>query len=98
MGIEVSNIDAGARRSLRIPAELEGVVIADVSVRGDAYEKGLRPGMVIMEVNRTPVSNIGDYRDVLAGVDEGGLVSFYIWTRTQGGETRNFVTFRVRGD
>ncbi|MCZ6747236.1 MAG: trypsin-like peptidase domain-containing protein [Acidobacteria bacterium] len=95
VGIEVAELDGDTRRSFQIPSEVEGVVIADVSVRGDAYEKGLRPGMVILEVNRKAVSSLGDYRALIEAVDDNEVVAFYVWARTQGGEARNFITFRV---
>jgi serine protease Do len=95
IGIEVADLDADTRRSFQIPTAVEGVVIADVSVRGDAYEKGLRPGMVILEVNRQQVSSLEDYRTLMEGVEDNQVVAFYVWARTQGGEARNFITFRV---
>jgi len=95
VGIEVAELDGATRRSFQIPGEVKGVVIADVSVRGDAYEKGLRPGMVILEVNREAVSSLGDYRSLLEGVKEDEVVAFYVWARTQAGEARTFITFRV---
>jgi serine protease Do len=98
LGIEVAEVDATSRRSLQIPADVSGVIISDVSVRGDAYEKGLRPGMVILEVNRQPVSSLDEYQARIETVAGGGLVNFYIWTRGQGGEARSFVTFRVDAD
>jgi serine protease Do len=81
-----------------MPADVTGVIISDVSVRGDAYEKGLRPGMVILEVNREPVSSLSEYQSRIEAVASGGLVNFYIWVRGPGGGARNFVTFRVNKD
>ena len=98
LGIEVSEVDAASRRSLQMPADVTGVIISDVSVRGDAYEKGLRPGMVILEVNREPVSSLSEYQSRIEAVASGGLVNFYIWVRGPGGGARNFVTFRVNKD
>jgi S1-C subfamily serine protease len=68
------------------------VVITDVSVRGEAYEKGLTPGTVILEVNRRPVPSVEEYVDALDEIEEGALISFYV----QRGGARSFVTFRVQ--
>lgn len=95
VGIEVAELDGATRRSFQIPGEVEGVVVADVSVRGDAYEKGMRPGMVILEVNRQAVASLGDYQAIIEGVEDNEIVAFYVWARTQAGEARTFITFRV---
>ena len=94
IGIEVAELTAGARRQYDLPADLEGVVITDVAVRGEAYDKGLRPGMIISEVNRRPVASVREFRTAVDAVEPGGLLTFYI----ELGEDRgNFVTFRVGG-
>jgi serine protease Do len=94
LGIQVVEITAEARRRFRLDRDLEGVIIADVSVRGEAYEKGLRPGAIILEVNRRPISSLEEYMDSLDSVEAGELVTFYY----QLGASRSFVTFRVRGE
>jgi serine protease Do len=94
IGIQVEEITPEISRQFRLERGQEGVVITDVSVRGEAYEKGLTPGTVILEVNRRPVSSVDDYLDALDKVEDGELVSFYV----QRGGSRSFVTFRVRED
>ncbi|MFQ5669344.1 MAG: trypsin-like peptidase domain-containing protein [Acidobacteriota bacterium] len=93
IGIQVEGIGAENRRRFNLPAGVRGVVITDVSVRGESYDKGLRPGMVILEVNRQPVNSVSDYMQILEDVKDGGLVTFYVQT----GESHRFVTFRVGG-
>jgi serine protease Do len=44
----------------------EGLVITAVKSGGAADEAGLRPGDVIVEINREPVKNLADYRRELA--------------------------------
>ena len=92
IGIQVEEITAENSRQFRLERGQEGVVITDVSVRGEAYEKGLTPGTVILEVNRRPVSSVEEYVDALDEIEEGALISFYV----QRGGARNFVTFRVQ--
>jgi len=82
------------RRQYDLPDDLEGVVITDVAVRGEAYDKGLRPGMIVSEVNRHSVASVKEFRAAVDAVEPGGLLTFYI----ELGEDRgNFVTFRVDG-
>jgi serine protease Do len=91
IGVRVEEITPETRRTFSLPPSVTGVVVADVSVRGEAYEKGLRPGMIIIEVNRQPVTSVSEYMQAVESVGAGGLLNFYI----QAGETRNFVTFRL---
>ena len=48
----------------------QGVLIADVKEDGVAASAGLRPGMLIQEVNKKPVQNLEDLQQVLAESSE----------------------------
>jgi len=56
-GVAVSDLDARARQELNVPANLKGVVVTEVEPDSAAAEAGLRPGDVIQEINRKPVTN-----------------------------------------
>ena len=43
----------------------KGVVVTDVTPGSIAEQAGLRPGAVILQVNRKPVSNVEEYRQAL---------------------------------
>ena len=92
IGIAVEDVDAATRRTFDMDDDVSGVVITNVSVRGQGYEKGLRPGMLILEVNRERVREVDDYLEILEKVEAGDLVTFYVQRRNG---LQNFVTFRV---
>ena len=56
-GVTVDDVDQQLRRRLDLPANLKGVVVTDVEPDCAAYEAGLRPGDVILEINRQPVNH-----------------------------------------
>jgi serine protease Do len=56
-GVTVSDLDAQARRQLDVPANLKGVVVTDVEQDSASFEAGLRPGDVILEINRQAVKS-----------------------------------------
>ncbi|MFQ5767226.1 MAG: trypsin-like peptidase domain-containing protein [Acidobacteriota bacterium] len=92
LGLKVGDLDDEARRAFKIENDVQGVVITDVWVRGVAYDKGLRPGMIILEVNRRKVRHADEYREAMEKLSDGDLVTFYIVE----GDSRRFVTFRLK--
>jgi serine protease Do len=59
-GVEVSNLDATARRQFNIPDNVRGALVTNVDPDSAAAEAGLRNGDVILEINRQPVKNSED--------------------------------------
>jgi serine protease Do len=59
-GVEVSDLDAQARRQFNIPGTVRGALVVNVDQDSNAAEAGLRPGDVIVEINRQPVQNAED--------------------------------------
>jgi S1-C subfamily serine protease len=41
-----------------------GVIVSDVDRTGPAYDKGIRPGMIISQINHTEIKNRTDYLEV----------------------------------
>jgi serine protease Do len=92
VGFQVTNITPALREQLGLSANQEGVVVTDVSGTSDAYQKGLRQGDVIIEVNRQPVSNVGDFNRAMSGVSSGDQVLVVAITE---GHTR-YLTFKIQ--
>lgn len=90
IGIEVSNItsDVAQKYNLKIK---KGVVITQVKPGSAAYQAGLRPGDVILKVNRKPVKSVNDYSKIVDKLKSGDTVLFYI----QRGDANIFVAFTI---
>ena len=66
LGVTVSAIDTSTREKFGIPAELrEGVVVTKVEPASRAARAGVRPGDVVVEVNRKPVKNAQQFRSLI---------------------------------
>ncbi len=59
-GVTVDDLNADARQQLRIPADLRGAVVTDVSQDSNAAEAGLQENDVITEINHHPVAGAQD--------------------------------------
>ncbi len=92
-GITVEEITPDVRRQYRIPSETSGVVVTHVSQVSTAWEKGLREGDVIVQVNRRPVSSLEEYRGVVEPIKSGDLMTLYVVT--PGVTAGRFITLRV---
>lgn len=56
-GITVGNIDDKSRADLKLPAKMQGALITAVDPDCAGFQAGLRPGDVVLEVNREPVKD-----------------------------------------
>jgi serine protease Do len=54
-GVTVSDLDAQARREFKVPEHVRGVIVTEVEPDSVAAEAGLKPGDVILEINRKSV-------------------------------------------
>jgi serine protease Do len=59
-GVYVQDLDPDFRRQLGAPLNVAGAVVTDVDRNSNSAEAGLRPGDVLMEINRQPVSSAED--------------------------------------
>ena len=59
-GVAVGDLDAQTRQQFNIPRNINGAVVTDVDGNSVAREAGLKPGDVILEINRQPVKNSAD--------------------------------------
>ena len=77
-GVAVSDITPQVRSRLQIPERIEGAVITQVDPESPSAEQGLRPGDVILELDRQPVKNAEDAVSLSEQI-EGPKVVVRIW-------------------
>ncbi len=59
-GVAVGDLDAQTRREMNVPATIHGAVVLDVEEGSAARAAGLKPGDVILEINRQAVKGAED--------------------------------------
>ena len=91
-GMEVGPITPEVARELELPRNRGGAVVMDVERNSPAFNAGIRPNDVIIEVNQQEVSNVSQVQRELQRAAPGQPVFLLIW---RDGET-NFITLRKR--
>lgn len=69
LGLQVAELTDAIRQQLNLERDTQGVVVANVEPGSAAAQAGLRPGDVIVQVNRKAVTGIDDFRQQLERVD-----------------------------
>ncbi len=83
-GLSVAPLDAEARKQLGITGEpRQGVVLSKVVAGSAADRAGLKPGDVILEVNRTEVKTPADFERLYTGTQGTRLLLVYRGGATQ---------------
>jgi serine protease Do len=91
-GMEVGPVTPDIARELELPRNRGGAVVADVERNSPAFNAGIRPNDVILEVNQQEVSSVSQVQKELQRATPSQPVFLLIWRE---GET-TFVTLRKR--
>jgi serine protease Do len=82
-GVEVADLDSRARRQSNIPSEVEGALITKVESGSPAEAAGLKPGDVIIEIEKKPVANADEAVELSEKV-KGDRVLLRVWSSRGG--------------
>jgi serine protease Do len=73
LGLEVRELSDDVASQLQVPGT-RGVVVTNVTPESRGAQAGLRPGSVIVEVNRQPVTNGDEFRAAVNSADGSNLL------------------------
>jgi len=71
IGITVMNLNSNMKQEYDVKS---GVIIKDVSNFSESYERGLRPGLVITEADKTKIENIQDFENIMSKKGKGDIL------------------------
>ncbi|QEG41507.1 Do family serine endopeptidase [Roseimaritima ulvae] len=73
LGVEVSSLNAAVAKQLGLK-DARGVVVTAVEENGNAAQAGLRPGMVIAQVNRQDVHSPDEFEQAIEADEDGSVL------------------------
>ncbi len=85
-GVEVTDLDAASRGQYKIPRSVRGALVTSVDPDSNSAEAGLRPGDVIVQINRQPVRT-ADEAVALSEKAKDDQVLLQVWSRGGDGAT-----------
>ena len=87
MGLTVVSLDDNAARRFGIPSGLSGVVVSGVEPMSPTDEALLERGLVILEINRMPVTSVRDFHRIVGTARPGDILAFYLFVPAGGQRT-----------
>ena len=73
LGFTVEELDERRARRLGVPVDA-GVLVTSVETGTEAAAQGLRPGVIVEEVNRQPIGSLAEFERAVGQVQEGNRV------------------------
>ena len=84
LGMTISPVDSELREQLELSADQTGLVVRDVDMLSQAYEKGLRAGDLITEAGQQKLITVSDLEERIADASEAGRKSLLLLVRRAG--------------
>jgi len=82
-GLTLGPLGADMARRLQVPSGTRGVLVTDIDPTSTAARAGIRPGDVILRINRRPVETVSEASKALAAVRVGGAVQMLLLSQGQ---------------
>jgi serine protease Do len=80
-GITVGDLDDSARTELKVPKEIQGVLVTDVAADSVGYDVGLRKGDIILEMNRKPLTSSDQAVAEGDKIEKTERVLLHVWSK-----------------
>ncbi|MEP7008706.1 MAG: Do family serine endopeptidase [Acidobacteriota bacterium] len=78
LGIQYQDLTGGLRNEHGLPKDAQGVWVTDVNASSPLYEKFVRPGDLITEVNGRPVDGTNAFEKAIGEAKPGTFVRLYV--------------------
>jgi serine protease Do len=78
-GLRATELTAALRKENDIPGRVNGLLVTEVAPNSGAAKTGIQKGDVIQEINRSPVENLKQAREVIRAGGDQRIVRFRIY-------------------
>jgi serine protease Do len=78
-GVEVADLDQQAHQQFNVPKNVKGAVVTQVDPGSPAAEAGLKPGVVIQEINHQPVKSADEAVKLTEKSDNSKRTLVRVW-------------------
>jgi serine protease Do len=78
-GVEVADLDQQAHQHFNVPKNIKGAVVTQVEPGSPAAEAGLKPGVVIQEINHQPVKSADEAVKLTEKSDKNKRTLVRVW-------------------
>ncbi|NOT27136.1 MAG: PDZ domain-containing protein [Acidobacteria bacterium] len=79
LGLAVREVDDRTSARFGLPAGARGVVVSGIEPMSPAFDADIERGHLLLEINRQPVRNIGDFRRLTDSVRPGDILTMYLY-------------------
>jgi len=80
-GVAVEDINSNTRQQFGLPRDIKGALVTDVDQNSASYEAGLRPGDVILSIDRKPVASAEDAVTLSENIKNKSSILLRIWSK-----------------
>lgn len=99
LGLSLASINGEIRRKFNLPRNMEGVAIVGIDENSEAFEKGIRPGDIVVLVGQDH-TNVKVPADIVSKVEKARKAGqkFFLLQIARSGDQLLFVTLRIERD
>jgi serine protease Do len=80
-GVAVEDINSNTRQQFGLPRDIKGALVTDVDPNSASYEAGLRPGDVILSIDRKPVESAEDAVTLSENIKNKSSILLRVWSK-----------------
>jgi serine protease Do len=80
-GVTVADIDSTMRQQFNLPRDLKGAVVTDVDPESASFAAGLRPGDVVLEIDRKPVNSAEEAVKLSENIKNKSSILLRVWSK-----------------
>ena len=80
LGLTVRDIDRALASRMELPDGMRGVLIAKVEAVSPSFEADIDRGMVLLEINRQPVTSLAEFRRIVKTTRAGDVLTLFLYS------------------